>query len=187
MPELDIALLDLVRRTGWIADMLREFDFDVDRVTNGPLVHLADREPLETIATDAAQGAFMLVGSTSPRPVLYVGSEFAGGLIATSLRDALALVVGLPSLHDATAREFGDDGGMALRAWLAECDAEAREDWPNLDADRSRLREALGLPSADGLLEALHTAAADERFRPISVDGTRYNSMLEPGGSSATA
>ena len=31
-------------------------------------------------------------------------------LIALTLREALALVVGLPSLHDALARSLGDDG-----------------------------------------------------------------------------
>jgi hypothetical protein len=35
------------------------------------------------------------------------------------------------------------------------------------------LRAALDLPPADGLLEGLHAAAADEAYRPVS-----YESML---------
>lgn len=110
--------------------------------------------------------------------MVYVGSEGEGGLIATSLREALGLVVGLSSLHDAPAKPFGDDGGGWLRAWLAEADDEIREDWPELDAERQRLREALDLPTVDGLLEMLHRAAADENYRPINDAGDRYRSML---------
>lgn len=130
------------------------------------------------IAGDASGGAFMLVGSGSRRPVVYVGSEGEGGLIATGLRDALALVVGLPTLHDAMTVSLRDDGEW-LRASLAEEDEGLREEWPELDADRLRLREALGLPTADGLLEMLHRAAADEDYRPISDAGDRYSSMVD--------
>jgi hypothetical protein len=176
----DTDLLDLIRNTPPLAELLRQFDFDVARTVNGPPepVHLAGGQPLEMVAGDAAGGAYLLIGTGPERPVLYVGSEGEGGLVATSLRDALALIAGLPSLHDATAQPFGDDGGAALRASLAECDEEIREDWPELDADRRRLREALDLPPADGLLEALHRAAADEEYRPVSDAGDRYESML---------
>ncbi|MFD0747952.1 hypothetical protein ACFQ1L_43885 [Phytohabitans flavus] len=176
----DAAILARIRSTPTIAKLLTDFDFDIDRVANGPVepVHLASGEPLEMIAGDASGGAFMLVGSGDERPVVYAGSEGEGGLIATSLRNALALVGSVSSIHDATARPLGDDGGADLHAWLAEADDEIREDWPDLDADRQRLREALDLPAADGLLEALHRLAADEAYRPISEAGDRYDSML---------
>jgi hypothetical protein len=141
-------------------------------------VHLASGERLEMIAGDAAGGAFMLAGTGEQRPVVYVGSEGEGGLIAKGLREALALVVGLSSLHDATAVRLNDDGGARLRASLADADDEIRQDWPELDADRARLREALDLPLADGLLDALHVAAADGEYRPVSDRGDRYESML---------
>src|SRR3954452_20953896 len=140
----DTDLLDLIRDTPSIAELLAQFDFDIARTVNGPPepVHLAGGQPLEMVAGDAAGGAYLLVGTGPERPVLYVGSEGEGGLVAASLRNVLALIASLPSLHDATAQPFGDDGGAALRAWLAECDEEIREDWPELDEDRRRLREA---------------------------------------------
>ncbi|MFE9689869.1 hypothetical protein [Micromonospora sp. NPDC005806] len=181
MPDAlaDSALLEQIRRTRWIADLLAWFDFDILRAANGPVepVHLASGETLEMIAGDASGGAFLLVGTGSRRPVVYAGSEGQGGLIATCLRDALALVVDLSSIHDATARPYGENGEQ-LRRWLAEADGSIRADRPRLDADRQRLREALDLPSADGLLEALHRAAADEDYRPIADDGEPYESML---------
>ncbi|MFL6074263.1 MAG: hypothetical protein ACJ73S_12770 [Mycobacteriales bacterium] len=176
----DTDLLDRIRTTPALAELLRQFDFDIARVANGPAepIHLAGGQPLEMVAGDASGGAYMLVGAGDDRPVLYASSEGQGGLIATSLRDALTLIAGLPSLHDAMTQPFGDDGGAALRASLAECDEELREDWPELDEDRRRLREGLDLPPVDGLLEALHRAAADEDYRPISDAGDRYESML---------
>jgi hypothetical protein len=176
----DATLLDRIRNTTWIAELLREFDFDISRTAEGPAepIHLDGGEPLEMIAGDASGGAYMLVGADDPHPVVYADSEGSGGLIANSLRDALALVVGLSSIHDATAGLYGDDGGANLRASLAEADTEIREDWPDLDIDRQRLREALDLPEADGLLESLHRAAADERYRPVSEAGNRYESMI---------
>jgi len=177
----DDDLLRQIRETRWIADLLVDFDFDLGRVANGPAesVHLAEGGALEMIAGDAAGGAFMLAGAVDGRrPVVYAGSEGSGGLIAAGLREALALVVGLSSIHDATTVPIDGDGGRRLRELLAETDTEIREDWPSLDADRARLREALQLGEADALLESLHTAAADDRYRPVSDRGDVYESML---------
>jgi hypothetical protein len=67
---------------------------------------------------------------------------------------------------------FGCDGSE-LREWLAWADDDIRADWPQLDAEWKRL----DLTSADDLLGAPHTAAADERYRPISDAGDTYSSM----------
>lgn len=151
----DAELFDRIRNDPWITERLMSIcDFELWRVEYGPVepVHLAGGEPLEMIAGDASGGAFMLVGSGDERPVVYVGSEGTGGLVGTSLREALALLV-------------------------AEVDEELREYEPTLDADRQRLREALDLPPVEGSLEKLHRLAADEAYRPISDAGDRY----EPG------
>jgi hypothetical protein len=177
----DDDLLGRIRQTAWIAELLAEFDFAIDRVANGPVeaVHLPGGGALEMIAGDAAGGAFLLADPVDGRrPVVYAGSEGEGGMIAEGLREALALVVGLPSIHDATAFRMDGDGAARLRESLARADDEIREDWPGLDADRARLREALDLPEAGGLLESLHAAAADDRYRPVSDRGDTYESML---------
>jgi hypothetical protein len=177
----DRELLDLIDRTPWIADSLTLFDFEVGRAADGPIqpVTLASGEQLEPIAGDATGGCFLLVGAGADRPVLYVGSEGEGGLVANSLREALALVVGVASLHDATRFPIEQDGGRALRDYLARADDEIREDWPELDADRDRLRNALGLPPIDdALLQSLQTAAADVTFRPLNEWGDLFRPML---------
>jgi hypothetical protein len=177
----DRQLLESIQGTPWIADLLTLFDFEVARAADGPVepVTLAGGEPLEVIAGDGSGGSFLLVGAGAVRPVLYVGSEGEGGLVAANLRDALTLIVGFSSLHDATAIPIEEDGGRALRDFLARADDEIREDWPELDDDRARLREALGLPPADDThLRALHAAAADIDYRPINEEGDRYRPML---------
>ena len=157
-----------IRATPWLEELLRvEFDFDLDRVDPVEEVHLPDGEPLTPIAGDASGGTFLLTPSGA---VVYAGSEGEGGLIAADLRGALALVVGLPSLHNALSHP-GDE------AWLAECDDEIRQEEPDLDANRARARDALGLPPAATLLGALLSAAADDDFRPVSEHGP-YESML---------
>jgi hypothetical protein len=170
-------LLAQIRATPWLADLLVRFDFDLTRVDPVEEVHLADGEPLTPVAGDAAGGTFLLTPSGA---VVYAGSEGEGGLIALNLRDALALVVGLPSLHDALARPLDDE----LRDWLREADEEIRQDdalsgpdWLGLDEARAQARQALDLPPADGLLAGLHAAAIDDAYRPISEHGP-YEPML---------
>jgi len=171
-------LLAQIRATPWLADLLTtHFDFDLTQTKPIEQVHLASGEPLTPIAGDAAGGTYLLTPSGA---VVYAGSEGEGGLVALNLRDALALRVGLPSLHDALAGPLGDD----LRVWLAEADEEICEDdvlcgpgWMGLDEARARARHALGLPPTDGLLAGLHAAAADDAYRPIGEYGP-YRSML---------
>jgi hypothetical protein len=164
-------LLARIRATPRLAEQLAvHFDFDLTRLDPVEDVHLTGGVALTPIAGDAAGGSFLL---TPAGAVVYAGSEGEGGLIAHDLRDALALVVGLPSLHDALSRPFDAD----LPAWIAGCDAEIREDFPELDETRAEVREELDLPPADGLLAALHAAAADDTYRPISEHGP-YDSML---------
>jgi hypothetical protein len=177
----DQELLGTIQGTKWIADLLTLFDFEVGRAADGliELVTLPGGEPLRSIAGDASGGSFHLVGVGEVRPVLYVGSEGEGGLIAASLRGALALVVGVSSVHDATVFSLEEDDGRSLREYLARADDEIRKDWPGLDDDRARLRQALALPPVgDALLQSLHTAAADFNYRPINRQGDRYRPML---------
>ena len=164
-----------------VADALAYFDFERTNLAYGPVedFRLPGELPWEQVGHDATGGAFVLVGETGngDRPVVYAGSEGEGGLIAPDLRTALALVVGLPSLHDALSLPWGEDGA-AVWARMAECDAEIVEDRPSLFADRARLQAALDLPPVDGgLLHGLHLAMTDERYRPIGPGGYGYQSM----------
>jgi hypothetical protein len=172
-------LLAQLRATPWLADLLAEqFDFDLTRDDPIEPVHLANGESLTPIAGDGAGGTFLLTPSGA---VVYAGSEGEGGLIAVNLRDALALIVGLPNLHDALALPLGDE----LGPWLQEADDEIRRDDAtrgpgrlSLDEARAQACQALGLPPADSdRLAALHAAAADDVYRPISEHGP-YASML---------
>ena len=177
---LDAELLEQIHGTAWIAELLALFDFDVEGIANGPVepVHLSGGEALEQVGRDASGGAFMLVGPPADvRPVLYIGSEGEAGRIASNLSDALALIVGLPSLHDATCYDYGDP---RLADWVMSCHNEIREDQPSLDEDRARIRAALGLPEVGPLLEPFYAGLRDERYLPIGTKhGERYRCLLD--------
>jgi len=140
-------LLAHIRATPWLADLLAtQFDFDLTRDDPVEQVHLANGQPLTPVAGDGAGGTFLL---TPAGAVVYAGSEGEGGLIAANLRDALALVVGLPSLHDALARPLGDELRVSssplqprdhkTRRWLIEHgrSMEAVDEWSAIRAARS--------------------------------------------------
>jgi hypothetical protein len=172
----DDELLELLRGRSWIPEALAGLGFDASAAgAPGPL-RLPDG-PLEPVAGDGAGGGFLLAVPVGHfRPVVHAGPDGAGGLVASGVREALALVVGLPGLpglREALAVPIGADGGAALRARLTEADDALRAARPELAELRARLRAELELPAADDLLPALHAAAADEGYRPVG-----YRSLL---------
>ncbi|GAA2476920.1 hypothetical protein [Winogradskya humida] len=165
-------LLETIRATPWLAEVLTDqFGFDLARTDPMEDVHLPGGGTLTPIAGDDAGGTFMLAAGGA---VVYAGAYGEGGLIASTLRESLGLIVGLPSLQDALARPLGD----GMRAWLEECDEEIRREWDTrgdgwlpLDEARARVRKALDLPEADGLLAGFHAAMTDGAYRPVSEHG----------------
>lgn len=184
----DDEVLARIRESPQLAEDLAWVDFELERAASGLIepVHFMGDPPFDVIAGSGAGGSYLLVGPPAPeRPVVYVGSEGEGGLVATSLRDALALLAGVASLHDTLNRSWEPDDGATVRAWVATCLQEIREDHagrgvhPTFDERQARLRAQFGPPYADELLERLHRNMADERYRPISEWGP-LRSML-PG------
>jgi hypothetical protein len=171
-------LLSTIAGTPWLNAALTEFDFEVGRSADGPVeaVHLADGRTLTMFAGDASGGAFLFAGEGGEeRPVVYAGSEGSGGLIAMGAREAVAMVVHLPSLHDALAAPLDD--GPRLRDRLDRAEREIREYRPDVAELRARVAAALDLPPAAGLLERLHAAATDDSYVVVSDHGDRYDSL----------
>jgi hypothetical protein len=169
----DAELLRKIHETEWIAESFAMVRFDID---NGPVepVHLPGGKALEQVERDASGGVFMLVGPLADlRPILHIGFAGEAGLIGTSLSDALALIVGLPSLHDAARYDYGDPR-------LADCDSEFRTDWALPDEDRTRLWAALNLAVIGPLLDHFCAGLRDDRYLPIATEhATRYRSPLD--------
>jgi hypothetical protein len=177
-------LLSTITNTPWLNAALTDFDFEIERAAYGPVepVHLADGRPLTMFAGDASGGAFLFAGEDGDggdggeeRPVVYAGSEGTGGLIAMGVREAVAMVVHLPSLHDALAAPLDD--GSRLQQLLDRAEQEIREYRPDVAEARARIAAALDLPPAAGLLERLHAAAADDRYVVVSDEGNRYDPL----------
>jgi len=177
----DDELLALIRATPWMQHVLTQCEFELGRAADGPVepIHLDGDPPLEMVAGDGTGGAYLLVGAPGvPRPVVFADSEGRGGLVATSLHDALVLVLGVP-FHVRYATDAGPDGGAALRARLDRAQIDLLENWPEADVERARVRAALGLPELDDdRLATFRASCNDERHRPVSDEGNRYEPLL---------
>ncbi|MFF7199578.1 hypothetical protein [Streptomyces sp. NPDC008141] len=144
--------LVLVRRRPDLAALAAfPFDFDLDRAEHGEEVHLASGAALEPIAGDDTGGTFFLCGGNA---VLYADSEGGAGLLADSVTDALDIVVGLPAWRDLMGPDPGPEEIRELEDGMRTSYA------PDLDARRTELRTALGLParSPAELVARLHAA-----------------------------
>ncbi|WP_030796490.1 hypothetical protein [Streptomyces sp. NRRL S-337] len=173
------------------AAQLADFPFEFDTLVAafGPLTHvepvrLASGVPLDPIAKDHSGGTYFLCGEgdDEDRPVLFADSEGSAGLIGTTLRDALLLLIGLPCADEALHWE--EEGRImdeqALQALRDEDDAEYIEaaELEDLPGMRAELLERLGLaplPPLTELLERARAAAAlDSEYVLINEQGNTY-------------
>ncbi|MCX4578243.1 hypothetical protein OHB41_34655 [Streptomyces sp. NBC_01571] len=148
--------LRLLRENPRLAELAAfPFDFDLGRAEHAEDVRLASGGPLEPIAGDDTGGTYFVCGDGS---VLYADSEGSAGVIGNSVDEALEVLVGLPGWHD-HLRLAPADGEERILAAVAESDEGIRE-YYGIDAERSELRAALGLPerSPTQLVGLLHTA-----------------------------
>ncbi|SFR27143.1 hypothetical protein SAMN04488564_110345 [Lentzea waywayandensis] len=136
-------LLNAVRDNARLREVLASFGFDVSRAGVRGTASIESGLPLEPLAGDFAGGRFYLCGDAEwERQVLYASAEGQAGLIASSLREALQLVIGLPSWQDCLTCA----GGVRI----------------DLTADAAEASEllSLDLPPQDVLLNRLHAAVA---------------------------
>jgi len=146
-------------------------DFEPSRAGHGEEIRLPSGTPLQPIAGDGGGGTYYQVGAGcgADRPVLYVGSEGEGGLIAESLHEALELLIGLPYWQDCLpGRGFP----------LVGLEAEYRSTFHDLDERRDRVAGLLGLgrPPALDLVRRLHDCVGRSvpDYLPLGADGNVY-------------
>ncbi|MFI8849858.1 hypothetical protein [Streptomyces sp. 891-h] len=173
------------------AALLARFPFEFDTLVEayGPITHvepvrLASGEPLEPIAKDDSGGTYFLCGEGGgeDRPVLFADSEGSAGLIGTTLRDALLLLIGLRCADEAVygEREGREMDEQALEALRDADDAEYIEaaGLEDLAGMRAELLERLGLaplPPLTWLLERARAAAAlDPAYVLLNEEGHAY-------------
>ncbi|MGW1000133.1 hypothetical protein [Streptomyces sp. NPDC002520] len=131
------------------------FNFDLERARHGEAVRLASGGPLEVLAGDDTGGTYFRCADGS---MLYADSEGSAGIIGTSVDEALEIMIALPGWHDYLDLSPAD-GEEAILACVAETEDDIRESY-GIDAERTELRTALGLPerSPVELIGLLHSA-----------------------------
>ena len=134
--------LQLLRQDTALAELAAfPFDFDLDRADHVEPVRLASGGPLQPIAGDDTGGTYFVCGDGS---VLYADSEGSAGIIGNSVDEALEMLIGLPGWRDHLDLS-PQDGEERILAQIAETEEEIRENY-GIDAERTELRAALGLP-----------------------------------------
>ncbi|MDJ0380139.1 hypothetical protein [Streptomyces sp. G-G2] len=140
--------------------MANVFEFDVRRKSGGEFPRLTSDLPLEGIAGDLTGGMFYLCGAAeSTRPVLYASSEGDAGVIATDLRDALALIVGFPYWRDSLKYSASGELSAMESATTFLC-RDTLTSLPALNIKQRRIAELLCVPleSPSTLVRRLHSA-----------------------------
>ncbi|MFF1479007.1 hypothetical protein ACFVYD_15780 [Streptomyces sp. NPDC058301] len=136
--------------------------FDISCRDHGETLTTVSGAPVEGFAGDDVGGTYFLYGDPDGQPaVVYASPEGEGGLIADSLADALAIVVGLPGWQDCL--RFSAGGSLtAMEAAAAYLENDLRRVEPHLTARRARLACALSLqlPPIPQLLARLQDAVA---------------------------
>jgi hypothetical protein len=172
-------LLDQIRNTPEIGQLLTWFGFDIWRTHYGDDLRLASGAPLEVIAGESAGGAYFLCPERDGRrPVVYASSEGEGGLIADDLAEALEIIIGL-----AWQDTLGFSGGGDLEVMQASArrlERSLAEHNPEIDEERAQVAAAVSLrvlPVAD-LVVRLHAAAS--RTEPDYIVATEDGDVFDP-------
>jgi hypothetical protein len=181
VPDVD-PMLTRIRDSAVAAGRLADLcDFDVSR--DHPLedLRLASGDDLHVIAGDAAGGCYLLCGSGSSRPVVFVTSEGQAGLIAADLTTALEMMVTLPYWLDCL--KFSAGGQLEeMQFASARLEREFLTYFPELRDQQAELRNELGLSQgpAGQVLARLRASVASTQpaFVLLGRDGERYRSLF---------
>ena len=179
-----IDLLQRIDEDRGLAALLAEvFEFDVMRKAAADSPRLASGLPLESIAGDFTGGKFYLCGNAgSVRPVLYASSDGDAGVVATDLREALALIVGFPYWRDCLG--YSADGDLdAMQSAAVFLGRDLIANRPTIAVEQSRIAESLRLtlepPSV--LVARLHSVVKNAGPDFTFIDDTgEYGGLFGP-------
>lgn len=177
-------LLQRINEDEELAALLTDaFEFDVQRKAVEESARLACGLPIEAIAGDFTEGRFYLCGTgRSARPVLYASPEGDAGIIATSLSEALTLLVGFPYWRDCL--KYSADGDLAtMESATSLLCRDLLANRPAIGAEQSRVAEALCLTLESPLVltarlhAAVRSAGPDFTFSDYTGE---YGSLFGP-------
>ncbi|MFC0007798.1 hypothetical protein [Micromonospora siamensis] len=175
-------LLARLRTTPATADALAGFfEFDVTRDEPIEDVGVASGAALVPIAGDSTGGCYFLCGDGPCPPVVFMTSEGQGGLIADSLPEVLALIVGLPYWQDCLKFSAGGDLDQ-MRTAAARLEHDLLQDDSQVRQPRRQVYRELGLSatSPQELVARLHEAVVrtEPDFVLLDPDGNAYASLF---------
>jgi hypothetical protein len=146
-------------------------------------VWMADGSKPEPLSTDFTGGTFFRCPDGA---LLYGSSEGAAALVGTTVAEGLETMFNLPPYwQDALSAVRGSENDEDLAARLAESEAEAVEEYPDLPERRRQLLEGLGLGRLAPVEAARRLAHAAVNTEPgwllLGSDDRNVYSPLQPG------
>jgi hypothetical protein len=151
--------LEALRANRRARALLQGFDFEVQDHATAPLwFDATPLAPFEIVAARCSGCVYALVGPQ--RHVLLATSAGQAAIVAANLGDCLELIVAHPYWQDILCRSHGGLDAMRrlLRDKIADFEAEAHDDDPDLADHRAQLRELLGLRPPRDPMQRLHHA-----------------------------
>ncbi len=160
----EAALLQILRTTPEVKRILeRDFDFHpVPAGTKSALFQSPDGTNHEVVAMDASGGEFVLCERRDlpSRPLSYVSSEGAAGVLARSLESGLATIIDLPYWQDCL--HFSNNGQLAeMRRVVPLAESDLLAGTPQIVSQRKALRERLGISPLPDALQELHSSLTE--------------------------
>jgi len=175
-------LLQKIVASARISEMMAwPIDFDVAEPLDDSWFQIRPDIGRQAIAQDGTGGIFAFLGSgtSENRPVLFISSEGQAGLIATTLSEALQLMIALP--HWRNCLKFSGGGKLEeMQRVVPFSELEIREDEPDIDALRAELFNGLGLIKPINALEKLHSCLCDTsyRYQILATDDSEFASLF---------
>lgn len=173
--------IDQVRKmSDVVTDLAWPFGLNLNRANpDDAWFTLSPSTTFTVVAGEGSGGVFAAFGSgdLDDRPILYVSSEGQAGRIASTLEQAVALVLSLPYWQ--TVLKFSGSGNLAqMRRVLPWMQTEYTEDFPGIWEKRDQLAVALGVQLLPDPIALLHDSVHATKVEVLAPDGSACESLF---------
>jgi hypothetical protein len=154
------------------------FDFDVQRVSHGPL-RFTVSPTIELLPLGGERSGGIYAQLRDRGDILFVDSEGSGGVIAPDPESLIVLLVCHPYWQELL--KFSGGGILAeMRRALPFAERDYYQHTPEARELGAMIRERLSLPPVTDVVDILHSSVASsvERLTLTAPDGSQLNSLF---------
>jgi hypothetical protein len=153
-------------------------DFSVNEIPNDPVWFVTKpKTDLTPLAGEGAGGVYAMLADSGE--ILFVDSEGAGGIVASSLKEFLQLVVTHP--YWLNLLKFSGGGSLAeMRRAVPFAATDFDDCYPEAAAAVALVCDRLGLSPSEDAIALLHRSVttSPQRLRLFASDGSEFDSLF---------